>query len=173
MSVTSVPPIPQLRRPRPFRLEAFLPQAVVEPVAPEPEPQPLRPVPVVQQGTRGIYDPDERVRAATARAMVRSRQTVPISCAWSECVDPATGLPRVFRSRLIDGKPERRACSANHRLKLWRQDMRERGYHQITVGGRTGWLTPEGDFYPYPSSRPRVRTRRRKRSRATPVAPEA
>jgi hypothetical protein len=124
-----------------------------------------RPVSVVQQGTKGIYDPDERVRTATARAMVRSRQTVPVMCAWPECVDPSTGRPRQFESRLVDGKPERRACSPNHRLKLWRRDMRAQGYVQATVGGRTGWRTPEGKFYPYPSSQPRPLSRRRRSRR--------
>jgi hypothetical protein len=160
--------VPRFRRLRP------LPVAIVEPQSQHGHGQnghgPVRPVTVVQQGTRGIYDPDERVRTATARAMVQSRQTVPMICAWPDCVDPETGRPRAFLSRLVDGKPERRACSPNHRLKLWRRDMRERGYVQVTVGGRAGWRTPEGTFYPYPSSRPRSRKRRRRRQRqgATP-----
>lgn len=122
---------------------------------------------LVLRGTRGIYDPDPNVRSQTARAMVGSRQRVLVSCKAPGCIDPKTGQPKVFPSRLVGGEPEKRACSAAHRLRLWRKDMQDKGYEQVTVDGQLGWRTPDGAFFPNPSqpARRRSRTGRRRRRR--------
>ena len=80
--------------------------------------------PTTPPGTKGIYDADPRIRAQTARAMVRSRQTISVTCAWPDCVDPETGQPRQFLSRFRKGKLERWACSPTHRMRLYRLKRR-------------------------------------------------
>jgi hypothetical protein len=112
---------------------------------------------IVPRGTKGIYDADPVVASATARAMVNARDTTTFSCQAPGCIDPTTGQPRTFRSRLVNGEPERKACSASHRLKLWRMKMEQLGDKQRTIDGVVGWLTPEGVFHPNPSQ-PRRRT---------------
>lgn len=111
---------------------------------------------IVRRGTKGMYDLDEDVRAQTARAMVASRETIDIPCRLTGCNHGDDGKPKVFTTRLVDGEPEAKACCSQHRLKLWRQEMREKGYKMKTVDGVLGWLTPEGIFYPSPSQ-PRKR----------------
>lgn len=122
--------------------------------------RPSKPAPIIKSkgrtgmvppGTKGIYDSNPKVRSATARAMVARRQMVEVVCQADGCIDPSTGEPKRFMSRLINGEPERRGCSPAHRLKIWRKEMRERGYRQVTVDGSIGWLTPEGVFYPNPT----------------------
>lgn len=105
----------------------------------------------VLRETKGMYDPNPVIRTITAQAMVKSRQWVPTRCEAPGCIDPATGEPKLFLSRVVKGKPERRACGTAHRLRLWRREMRDKGYRQISRGGVTGWLTPEGAFHPNPS----------------------
>jgi hypothetical protein len=106
---------------------------------------------VVPHGTKGMYDQSERIRTRTARALVAARRTTTVKCAVAGC-------ERVFPSRLVNGEPERKACGRAHRLKLWRAEMREKGYVQRTVDGVTGWMDPDGRFYPHPG-----RTRRERR----------
>lgn len=115
----------------------------------------------VPPGTRGIYDRDPNVRTATARAMLARRRYVEVTCEAEGCVDPSTGQPVVFLSRLVNGRPERRGHSSAHRLRIWRQEMRDRGYKQAMVNGEVGWVTPDGTFYPNPSQSRKQRTLRR------------
>lgn len=110
----------------------------------------------IVKGTKGMYDKNEVVRSQTARAMVASRETVDIACALTDCDHGDGGLPKVFTTRLVDGAPEARACCSVHRLKLWRYEMRMKGYQQKTINGVLGWMTPDGIFHPSPSQ-PRKR----------------
>lgn len=138
---------------------------------------------LVPMGTRGIYDDNPTVRKAVARAMVERRQRVPVACQAEGCVDPATGEPVVFMSRIVNGKPERRGHNTAHRLKIWRAEMRAKGYRQTSVNGQVGWLGPDNIFYPHPSQPKKRRQREAKRRQArntqrrdtvtTEVAPES
>jgi hypothetical protein len=139
---------------------------------------------LVPPGTKGIYDTNPKVRSATARAMVARRQMIEVTCEVPHCtMDTVTGGPKTFLSRLVDGRPERRGCCSAHRLWLWRKDMKDQGYKQVTVDGEIGWLTPEGVFYPNPSqpkSRKtvviggrRVRSMQRPKKKRVEVTPES
>jgi len=106
---------------------------------------------IVRRGTKGMYDLDENVRSQTARAMVASRATIEVMCVLDDCDHGENGEPKIFRTRLVDGQPEAKACCSAHRLKLWRRSMDLKGYEYKTVNGVLGWATPDGRFYPAPS----------------------
>jgi hypothetical protein len=129
---------------------------------------------MVPAGTKGIYDSNPKVRSSVARAMVSRRSRIEVKCDAEGCIDPSTGEPRRFISRVVNGKPERRGCCPAHRLRIWRKDMRDKGYRQATVDGQIGWMTPNGVFYPNPSQPVRHRLgSRRRRARNTQVATQA
>ena len=114
--------------------------------------------PLVPPGTKGIYDANPTIRSQTARAMVARRQLVDVQCKAEGCIDPATGEARWFKSRLINGMPERNGCTPTHRMRVWRAEMRDKGYRQVTLDGVLGWMTPDNTFHPMPSQ-PRKRER--------------
>jgi hypothetical protein len=118
---------------------------------------------IVRGGTKGMKDASEDVRSQVARAMVASRDTVEIACALEGCDRGEDGQPKVFTTRLVDGEPEAKACCSAHRLRLWRQEMRAKGYKYRTINGVLGWVTPDGIFYPTPSQPRRRRTDTRER----------
>jgi hypothetical protein len=128
---------------------------------------------MVPPGTKGIYDNNPSIRASVARAMVARRSLVDVQCEAEGCVDLATGQPKIFVSRMVGGKPERRGCCQAHRLRIWRKDMREKGYRQVTVDGLVGWMTPDGVFYPNPSQPTRHRLGSRKRKARNPQGRQA
>lgn len=120
---------------------------------------------IVRAGTKGIYDASKEVRAETARAMVGSREVREFDCPAVGCIDPATGAPRKYTSRVTKDGPEKKACSPSHRLRVWRKNMEDQGFVQRTVDGVTGWMTKDGTFFPNPTqSRRRTTVRRRRRS---------
>jgi hypothetical protein len=150
-----------------------------------PEPPPVKPkatkskgkTGLVPPGTRGIYDDNPSVRSRVARAMVSQRRYVEVVCEAEGCFDPRFGGPVRFLSRIINGRPERRGCCQAHRLKIWRREMKDKGYRQATVNGRIGWVTPEGTFHPNPSQPKRRRdgstARKTRKAAAAEVKPES
>jgi hypothetical protein len=118
---------------------------------------------IVRSGTKGMKDANDNVRSQTARAMVASRETIEVRCALDECDRGPNGEAKVFTTRLVDGKPEAKACCPAHRLKLWRRSMDMEGYEYKTIDGVLGWMTPDGIFYPTPSQPRRRRTGTRER----------
>lgn len=93
--------------------------------------------------------------------MVQRRQKVRVTCQAPGCNDPETGAARVIESRIIRGVPERRTCSQACQLRLWRAEMAEKGFRQVTKNGIVGWEGPDGSFTPMPTQ-PKKRSHRRR-----------